>query len=242
MLDSLSKKQKKMLLLTVCLFFIVSIFLIIYSVIASSKNQFGNGIKIQNFNKKVKNLPKTQKDSIESMLYNTVKSNTTDGTKLKISDAFIRDKSESQGFNSTNKAYTGYFIVDIPSIKQSYQVNYFYPTDEKLISGPGYDATITCPLEQQLIYGAFKCKDDSSNQISGIDPILKYLPKTTLTYEISASVNDNKISKLTVHLFLSESDYRTGVNNAINKYKSEALSFIKATGQDPNKYTIEYTY
>ena len=242
MLDGLSKRQKNILMLFVGLFIFVSIFIIIYSFNTLNKNQFGVGIKIQNFDSKVKNLPKFQKDSIEAILYRTIDKNVDDLNKLKISDAVIRENSESQGFNDKSKTYTGYFIVDIPSIKQSYQVNYYYPTDEKLVPASHYDATITCPLEQQLLYGDFNCKDDFSNKLSDIDPILEYLPKSSLTYEIKASVDNNKISKLNVHLFLSEADYNTGVNNAINKYKSEVLSFIKATGQDPNNYTIEYTY
>ena len=242
MLEGLSKKQKKIVLISAGLFVLISAFVVIYSFANSSKNQFGDSIKIKNFDKLVKNLPKYQKDSIESKLYQVVKNNSSDGANLKISDANIRDKSASQGFNSKTKAYTGYFIVDIPSVKQSYQVNYFYPTDPSLVPPPGYVMTITCPLEQQLIYGSFNCKDESSDQISTIDPLLKYLPKSTLTYEITPTIDNNKITKLNIRLLLSGADYRTGVNNAINKYKAEALSFIRATGQDPSKYTIEYTY
>lgn len=242
MFDGLSDKQKKIVLITLCLFVLIIVFIVVYVINLSSRNQFGKGIKIQNFDSKVKNLPKIQRDSIESELYYIVKNNVAEGTEIKVSDAVIRENSESQGFNAKNKSYTGYFIVDIPSIKQSYQVNYFYPTNEKLVPAPGYILTVTCPLEQQLLYGTFNCKDESSQQTSNIDPILKYLPKSTLNYEIKATVVDDKVSKLNVRLILAESDYNTGVNNAINKYKAEALNFIKATGQDPNNYIIEYTY
>jgi hypothetical protein len=208
----------------------------------SDRNQFGNGIKIQNFDKKVKNLKKYQRDSIESKLYYTVKNNSPKDAVLVISDAVVREDSESQGYNKTNKSYTGYFIVDMPSIKQSYQVNYFYSIEPKNIPGPGFDIEILCPLEQQKIYSNLNCIDDSINETTRIDPLLKYLPKESLAYEINADIENNKITKLNIRLLLTEADYNTDVNEAINTYKSEALSFIKATGVDPNNYNIEFTY
>jgi hypothetical protein len=242
MLSGLSKKQKNILTITSLVFLFLFVFIVITVVNNLNKNQFGNGIKIQNFDSKVKNLPKVQRDSIESELYYIVKNNIAEGVEIKVKDAVIRENSESQGFNPKNKTYTGYFIVDMPSIKQSYQVNYFYPTNPSLAPPPGYVMTITCPLKQQLVYGSFNCQDEKTSQTANEDSLLKYLPKSSLNYEITAEVENNKIVKLFIRLLLSESDYNTGVNEAINTYKSEALSFIKATGVDPNNYNIEFTY
>lgn len=245
MFKNMSEKSKlNTIKISVVLIVIIFISLIVFALMFTNKNSYGNSVNINNFDQKVQNLPKDRKDSIAATLYNTLQINLSDKSKISsINDVVIREGSEKQDFDSTTKVYTGSFIVDVASVKQSYLVSYVYSQNPDDGNMTGYPVMITCLESSKLIYGEFDCKDILASETTGLDPILKYLPYDALDFEIKATRNeDGTVKNLHVTLLLSDADYNTGIDAAIATYKQEALEWIKSAGFDPAKYTINYTY
>jgi hypothetical protein len=241
MLDKLSKNQKIAILLTVAVLFVS---VIIYISIISSQNQYGNGVNINSLDSTVNNISKERKDSIKTTLYNTIKSNSiTESEIKKISDAKIRKDSNLQNYDKNIKLYTGSFIVDIESIKQSYLVQYTYSPSSNSEDLGGNPTSVSCLEKSKLIYGDFGCKDIFTEQNGADDPILQYLPKSTLSYQVDAAVDSNNgIKSLEVNLQLSNADYKTGIDTAVAQYKKEVSDWILSLGLNPDGYTINYNY
>ena len=131
---------------------------IAYTQISSNSNNSSPVETIANFDQTVRNIPSSERDAIYDMLNNTLRMN---GVSSSIDDATIRNGSYSQSITDTNKMiYTTTFIIDIPSVKQSYVVQDMYsplpPTESGLVD---YDTLVLCPDESQLIYGVFDCTD-----------------------------------------------------------------------------------
>jgi len=225
--------------------FIFSIFVVVLVVVAivfsfvSQENRFGKRIIIENFSSKIKNISSDSRYKLESILYETVKYNGNNPDKT--SGVVIREGSEKQSFENENKLYTGTFIIDIQSIKQSYRVNYRETQlADKTIEG-GYALTIVCLDSKDLIFGDFKCKDIYSVDKIDRDPILDRLPYETLNYSINPVYKDD-VLVLIVNISLSESEYRSGVEGVVSKYKNEVYQWIKSIGLNPENYQYQYNY
>lgn len=121
-------------------------------------NQGGN-LHINDIKDTVKNLPDSEIKALQSALYYTVIKNTNQDV-MKINDAKIRSGSYQQSFDNKNYAYNTTFLIDIPSLQQTYQAKNFYRVTE-----PGendatdYNSLVLCPDKSQLIWPDFPCMD-----------------------------------------------------------------------------------
>lgn len=236
-INGLNKQQKTVILLLGLLF--ITIFVLLFFLQPS--NKYGNEIGVNNYDKYISNLPTDRKDSINSTLYNITKNNLKSGNP-NINDATIRDKSVDYNYDKTTNVHSGSFIVDMPSIKQSYLISYEWSSDSNNGNLSGYTAAATCLPSDKLIYGDFGCKDDfTPKNNTNRDPILGYLPYSTFNYSITANNDSGKIS-LNVSIFLYLSDTRDGGKDAsISKYKSQVINWIKSKKLNPADYTIYYS-
>jgi len=120
-----------------------------------SKNGVLQRIVINNFTTIVENLSKSEREIIEQNLCWTIGLNTTvDVTE--ITDANIRESSYHQTYNSNKKVYTTTFLVDIPSLRQTYAVSDKWspvPAGQSDLSD--YSAMVLCPSEEDLVFGPF---------------------------------------------------------------------------------------
>lgn len=235
--SDLNTKQKGVII-SVALIFIIMFALLF---LLQPHNQYGKEIGINNYNKYISNLPTDQKDAINSNLYNIVKWNST-SSDPSIKDAAIRDGSVEYTNDATKNIYYGSFIVDVLSIKQSYLVHYIWSPDKSNVNLGGYAATIECLPSSKLIYGNFTCKDDFNRSpiITNSDPILDYLPHSTLDYNVTGNYNGNKLD-LNVDILLSLSDTLDNkTEDSINKYKSQVVDWIKSIKLNPDNYSITY--
>lgn len=114
--------------------------------------------KIADYEEQVANLPDIEDDTISIQLNGTLELN---GVSKAITDATIREGSYSQKLTDASKMiYLTNFIVDIPSISQSYVVtNYYSPLSPEISGLTDYTTLVTCPDSSQLIYGDFNCID-----------------------------------------------------------------------------------
>jgi hypothetical protein len=241
----LTRKQLTILII-VLVFFIGVIIAVSIFLQGPPKNQFGNLIRIQNYDEKIKNLSPDMKDSMESYLYTVVKGNTDEGYDVSgIKDAFIRESSDSQNYNPQTDIYSGEFIIDIASIKQSYRAQYSYSNNQDNVNIGGNPVVISCLPEDQLKYGKFDCKDLVSDQASKGDVILQYLPYQNFTFKISPDKTQGDTLVLNTTLTIPDSDLRGDVatnQQVVAMYKKEVTDWIASKGENPSDYTIVYNY
>lgn len=127
------------------IFAIIVVVLLVFSLMKIFRtNQFGVGTKIDNLTLEYKNLPQIKQDMIFNYLYQTIALNLPEGTEVPESGALIREGTAEYEHNETTGIYYGKFIVDIPSVEQSYRVQFEWsPTDKNQDLG-GYPVVITC--------------------------------------------------------------------------------------------------
>jgi len=241
--------RKKQLIIIGSIFGAIFAVLIIVAIIfqLSPKNDYGNGVKIQNFDQKVKNVSTELRSGVEATLYNVLKKNNPDNTKLsKIGDAFIRDSSDKQDYDKPSDVYTGNFIVDIESIKQSYFVQYTYVKNKDNKDGLANRVVISCLAEKDLKYGSFKCSDFVEQQAAKNDSIIQYLPYSNFSFSITADTtagDDHLILK--VELRIPEADLKGNLASkqaTVALYKNEVALWFKSKNIDPALYTFQYNY
>ena len=113
---------------------------------------------IANYDSTVTNLPQAEADAIYFQLNYTLGLN---GVNRAVTDAVIRDGSYRQQITDTeHMIYETTFIIDIPSLKQSYSVIDKYsplPMEESGLTD--YTTLVLCPDADDLIYGEFQCTD-----------------------------------------------------------------------------------
>lgn len=235
-------KKKAIIVLAV----IIGVFsLIIWGIsllLASDENQFGKFIRIQNYEAKIKNLPSEVRDATESYLYNVTVMNIDSSINAsKINDAKIREGSNEQELE--DNVYTGTYIVDMASIKQSYGVSYTYSSDDNKLGGN--PVVVSCLPKDKLIYGEFKCTDIVSKQASKTDNIIRYLPYQNFSFKISPDATQGETLVLVVTLSIPESDLKGSQASrleVLNAYKKQVTDWVESKGVDPKDYVFQYNY
>ena len=135
-----------------------------------SNQQTGGSVDssvINNLNSTITNVPESEITSINRMLGYTLSLN---GVDHKVTDVTIRPNTYHQSLIDTNRIiYQSTFMIDIPSLKQSYYVKDLYsplPVEQSGLSD--YTVQITCPDSSQLIYPPFDCVDRISYEQTGV--------------------------------------------------------------------------
>jgi len=240
---------KKRLIIAIVLFVLLSLLFIIIAVVqngsSSTKNQFGEYIKIQNYNDKVKGVPSDIRDAIQTSLYRIVKKNSSSNfNPLTVKDAYIRDSSESLKYDESQSSNYGTFIVDMGSIRQSYGIQYSY-SPKGVPTADGTSVVLSCLGKDKLKYGDFKCVNILSDEINEIDSILQYLPYQNFTFKIVPRAADDGALTLVVTLTIPESDLKGDAASrasTVTMYKAEVEKWVSSKGLDPAKYKYLYNY
>lgn len=236
------------MIIIIVLAIIIIVGLVIATLISVNKsagqNQFGGYIKIQNYEQKVKNISTNVEDSIQTSLYNTVKKNSAkDFNPTTVKDAYIREASDTQSYDTTTAVYSGTFTVDMASIGQSYGVQYSYSISNTIDTG-GSPVIISCLKKDQLKYSDFNCKDLLTQQANSDDIILQYLPYQNYSFKISPDKSSGKLV-LNVVLSIPDSDYGITASSrmqTVAAYKGEVAKWFATKTIDPSKYSIKYNY
>lgn len=119
---------------------------------------------IDNLSSKVSGITKSASVHVQKALYDTVRANTPYDQDVPTGGAHIRDQIQVQSStnNETNVHYAK-FVVDIESVKQSYDIQVEWVEDaayRKNLSG--YPVVISCVDSSAVIYEEFECTDMQS--------------------------------------------------------------------------------
>lgn len=206
-----------------------------------AKNPYGNGIKIDNFSQMIKSVPTDTKFAIFTSLYSIVKNNTSEDQEIPTSGALIRDGSLTSEYNPDSNITFNTFMVDIPSLQQSFFGQITWSKDEQADLG-GYPILFSCPNKDQLIYPAFKCTNMLGNnpttELYDKYPIISQLPINISYYGSNYSGYTNYVIS-----YEADDDYKN-IKLIITDYtggnRENALNEIRKRGYNPSDYTIEY--
>ncbi len=224
-------KKRKIIIIVGLVIFLGFVGLIVFISLQNTTPR----LKIDNIDY-VQNLSDDVKNSLEIDLYRTVDDNTDE--KVPTSGALIRTNTATSDYNSTTKVYSGNFIVDIESLKQSYFIQFSWSKEK---NNPNLSSTsnlVSCVRDKSLIiYPDFKCKDQFSfsNDTDDADVYLNgYLPHIeALSTGENFVLLDNGINKLMIQL--DNCHNNTLVSEAISKTNE----WLDSIGVDHNKIDIQ---
>ena len=140
---------------------LIFIILIVFAIRSVNTNTFEiSNLSVFDLTKEIEGLPESSIDPIQTVIYDTVTMNGGTLTSIKDSDAKIREGTvRNIYFDKQNIHYVN-FIIDIPSIEQSYQVFHEWTNDYSnqyyLINRA---TMVMCPLKDQAEYLNFDCHD-----------------------------------------------------------------------------------
>lgn len=203
-----------------------------------TKNPFGSAITMAGYDQTIQTLPKEYKDSFDAMLYKIVALNSGDKKASGVRDASIRVGSHKVK-TATDSRHAGLFIVDIPSLRQSYEVQYEYTSNVRDNFTSGYPLLISCPKKDQLRYGDFQCKDIYSQKFETVDPITTQLPHETIDYVINSVVDENNDTSLVVTIYLSMADV-SNPQQKVERVKADVMKWLQSKAIDPSVYEMRY--
>lgn len=233
------EKRKNPIIIFGCIFGVLCVILIVVAIVSNSlkKGEFGDTLKIDNFDSYEKNTPEDLKESIFATLYNTVKINLNNEQKIVKSGAKIRDNSYTTQLDA--KTYTSSFIVDIEKLQQSYKVFYSWSNDEKQnnLNG-GYQVQIGCVEEFNRIYSEFACKENENQENAFVK---KYPIAAILPIKIdSFSDNYSKHKKYTISYEYIDEKFSILINDYTGGNYNDALERITSRGYKIEDYSIKY--
>lgn len=159
------------------------------------KNPYGPETRIDNI-EVVDDLPQTQKDQIFAQLYSVLKYNLGEN-EPPASGAIVREGTVDYGYNEDTKVYSGSFIVDVPSVEQSYKVQLDWsPEPDNMYLG-GYPVLITCvPKSLQIYESQTGCIDSLVRELSWENAYqLDYTFGATTSQRIRKALNDALIGE-----------------------------------------------
>lgn len=192
------------------------------------------------------NLTQTRFDSYDDYL---TKGNLSDMT---ITDINIRDRSYQENINQKTGATTVKYIVDIPSLQQSYQIYYRYQPNEKSTPETVYGPLVSCPTPSQLIYDQSNCLDSAIYNEDGTNPpilnstyadrfLTRITPYTALiqnkiTYTATAKTKD---SEPYIEITFNACDVGNLADVAKNSYNTYLQNFSLSLNQFKVKITTQ---
>ena len=163
-------KQNPIIVIIFIFMEILIIVLIIASAQSLSHNDFQTpNIPVSSFQQELDNMPNGSKEAIQSSIYSAIALNGGTISSIGDSDAKIREGTLiNHYFQDINMNYIS-FIVDIPSIEQSYWVFHEWSSDNNNKKYMINQSTmVSCPVKQQIIYYNFDCEDKYNGRSQNI--------------------------------------------------------------------------
>lgn len=158
---------------------------VIIAVVIINRNPYGTSTSIDNLSEIIDNLPRTQSQLVTRQLYQVLALNNENPPT---SGAIARTEPVTISYNTDTQVHYNSFIVDLPAIEQSYQVQLEWSpiTDNPNLSG--YSVVVTCLTNPALIiYSNFtNCQDGLSSSSDSTynatyENLGQYLPYSSTT-------------------------------------------------------------
>lgn len=236
------------------------VLLVLVAVVVIPKIRFGladsSRLKIDNWSEALSQMPDDSRIRVEEVLHNQVDLNFAD-ENVPSSGAKIRMGSQ-KSVEVGSGLMVGDFIVDIPSIQQSYRIRYFYGDDVGAVykdfnNGQEFEMSasvvaycVTNP--EDIIYPDFVCTD--GNVMADTDTAVSAFYVSFLAAKAEILVDDREVT-----LSMSYGDGvprldvivdNCGDTEIAKKAKAAAKAWVESVGFNPDTFTyyvpIKYDY
>ena len=234
-------------MIVVGIFLAIVVCILVLWVITSTKNRYGEELEISNLSSYTAGNPSNQNniDAIQRNLLLTVNKNLSKPVKGdSVKDIIVRKRTYVQSFNSQNRVHSVGFIVDIKSLRQSYNVTYQWSDDGSTKYLDEYGTGVTCLAIDKLIYGDFNCVDtqilEKGRQY--YNPVEKILPRIVeYKYSIKSykTILDTDKATLDVEAFVPSWADKAAT---LDSYSNEIKEWIKSKKLNPDNYYFNYIY
>lgn len=218
-LYELVMRYKKTITITLSLLILLSITYIVY---ASNKNPFGEQVTINDLSS-FSNGPKPDKETLFIMqheLFSTIQRNNPNNSNIvSLKDISVRKDSYSQEYDKEKGIHDVKLIVDIPSLSQSYLVQYQWIDAGKDMQIDQYGIMISCLPEDRLTLGIFRCEDLSSDMSGTTNPMILidwYAARDNLGNTIDGQLQPYEISFIESQILGDYMKNNTIQRNTIN--------------------------
>lgn len=134
-------------------------------------NSIQYNVEISNFRQEIPSIDKNGLKDINFSVYDAIWLNNQNDIKIpEIIHANIRDGSVKKEFFKKDEIYQIQFILDIPELKQTYQVQHLYSTTKSYNGNLPikYRTMVYCPEESQMAYQEQNCNDRYAGQAKQI--------------------------------------------------------------------------
>ena len=183
-------------------------------------------LAIKNLKEKMPTLEKTEVESIQKKLFEIASENTGAISKNKIEASLREDTIHTHSFDENTKYLSA--IVDIPSLKQSYEIYY----SSNAVLDPEVSTFVLClENEADLTYKNFNCKSSDNKTIRD-----KIAPAYLgfFHYEYFSTYIDEKNNPSTIIISPSVTFENSEQTKA--QYINETKESVKSLGLSPDKY------
>lgn len=229
-LANLSETQRRVLTFSSIAIVVIIIFSVIFMILTAPKI-----VKIQNLDQYMSSANGNEKWTLQRNLYVFLAQHF--GEDVDPEDIYIRDGTYKESFEDGHNVAD--FIIDIDSLKISYEVSFAFPLNELTSQNP----VIDCPKLSEMKYRNTDCvgmyNSTQSLKSEQKNPIYKVLPiivdtvneetKLPVRYEVRGFFDMDNNYNFVVNIM----DY-TGGN-----YEN-ALQDIREAGFNPEDYTVNY--
>lgn len=202
------------------------------------ENPLGDTVFVEGLSRALPELNRNQINFINTSIFAVAQLNYPN--LISGTSAIVREGTNVYEFRQATNVHTINFIVDIEAIHQSYQVFFDWSDDPTNQFVSPYGVVVTCLPPEQLIYGEFECTDFMYKETGGQDPAMLYLPYSTDSWRIFASVyDDGALRSIVVFVRLDNFDYEQGVTESLYGHEQAALDYLRQR-IDITKYKIEF--
>ena len=237
----MTTNQKKLFIGIGMFLFVVAVASVIYLANREPDEPDGSYFDIANIDEYTEGQPtdKERLNYIKQALYAVINMNLSEPVPSNsVFDINIRDGSFTQQYDEEKDVHTVDFIVDIESLKQSYNASYQWSDTNKYSENiDEWGTVVKCLPEDKLIYGDFDCKDMFTQMENSSDKKLDaILPYNGTNYRITHYTN-NENPVINVRIMLNNNPQ---TKKFFNNYRKEANSWLRSHDVAISDYTITY--
>lgn len=190
--------------------------------------------KIDNIGDYAKGISKVSQEALARALYSRIRENLGEDQKVPTGGAKIRIGTYNEEEQNDGENYSR-FVVDIKSVRQSYQMGMAWSKYKNVDLG-NYYVEINCVPDDQVIYDDFQCKKIDTELPGEVGNPIAVLPYTKL---------DEKTGKVEYDIrmmgdFLMISYQACGNETLKKEYETSAREWLEEQGTDFERYTLRY--
>lgn len=213
---------------------LVVIGLVIFLIINYQKMLAENQMtKIDNLSEYAKTMSRVSREAAERALYARIRENLAEGQKVPTGGAKVRVGTYAE--QEEGEEIHGRFVVDIKSIRQSYQMSMTWSKYKNVDLG-NYYVEVACVPDDLVLYDDFECKKVSTELPGEVGNPIGVLPYTKLNEETGEVAYD--VRMMSDYLVIS---YQACGDEKLKKeYEQSARAWLEEQKVDFERYKLRF--